>query len=771
MSLLDDAGLVQAAEPAAAPTVPTSWQRTEIDGVPVFWMPGRAATRAGVVFRVGHADESLPTSGITRMCHRLVVAGQGPELAGHVGENLTTFVAQATGDELAVAVRRICELVSNPDIDDLEEIRSDLMGEDATRVLDSVEAVVKARYGPRGYGLVSYPDYGLERVRGENIVDWYVAWFVAENAVVWFDGEVPEGLELPLNEGERRPAPEVKALPHPHPAHVHSAAPFMTLTIESADGPELAVALEILSRRLMHLLRDRDALAYGCQQECRRLGAELDHISMNIDIVATRASEAVSTMLTVLHQLGDHGPEPTELEEARIRVMHRLHTPEFVETELIRAAGDELFGAEPRDVDDYRTGVEETTQADAHAAFRSALDSLVLHVPSGVRLPAESSTNIPRFARIAVDGTRYEPAVERRQGQTLIVGRDGVTISDGRKHETSLAKTCAAMLKWADGGRRLIDATGLEVTVEPAEWMNGETAVGQIDQVIPVRRHLARGTRLGVPEVSPERRMRPTNARRARPLVIVAAAVVMLAGLWTAASTLSINALAIGFVTALGAGLSGAILGRRLLAETSVGGRLGRPEVYDVASGSLDHDPQSPMIRAHEFLPGGTLLAWLINRGLVSPEFAAASEREVGRVRSRSLSGPELYRRWNGLLVSDMVDEEANEFLFDYMRLEPIIRPSLDGTTGYAFSFWADFWALGSRPPVGGSYTPSHAWSVFDRMSERIDEQFERWQHHKRILRAKRLVVSPPRFVPADPVAPAAPAPSRRRFALPRLRR
>ena len=98
-----------------------------------------------------------------------------------------------------------------------------------------------------------------------------------------------------------------------------------------------------------------------------------------------------------------------------------------------------------------------------------------------------------------------------------------------------------------------------------------------------------------------------------------------------------------------------------------------------MASGSLDHDPQSPMIRAHEFLPGGTLLAWLINRGLVSPEFAAASEREVGRVRSRSLSGPELYRRWNGLMVSDMIDEEANEFMFDYMRLEPIVRPSLDG--------------------------------------------------------------------------------------------
>ncbi len=765
MSLLDDASPAPAADTPSEPAAPTSWERTEIDRVPVFWMPGRAATRAGLVFRVGHADESLPTSGITRMCHRLIATGRGPQLGGQVGENLTTFVTKGQGDELAAAVLRICQMVANPEIDDLEEVRSDLMGEDATRVLDPVEAVVKARYGPRGYGLGSYPDYGLERVRGENIVDWYVAWFVTENGAVWFDGEIPDGLELPLNEGERRPVPEVKALPHPHPAHVQSAAPFMTLTIQEDDGPELAVALEILSRRLMHLLRDRDALAYGCQLDRRRLGSDLDHISMNIDIVATRASEAVSTMLTVFHQLGDHGPEPTELEEARIRVMHRLHSPEFVETEMVRAAGDELFGAEPRDIGEYREAVAATTQDAAHAAFRSALDSLVWHVPSGVSLPAEASTHIPRFARVAVDGTQYEPAVERRHGQTLIVGRDGVSISDGRKHETSLAKTCAAMLKWADGGRRLIDATGLEVTVEPAEWINGDTAVGQIDQVIPVRRHLARGTRLGVPEVSPERRLRPTNGRRARPLALVAAAVVMLVGLWTAVSTLSTNSLAIGFVAALAAGAFGVVLGRRLLAETSVGGRLDRPEVYNVASGSLDHDPQSPMIRAHEFLPGGTLLAWLINRNLVSPEFAAASEREVGRVRSRSLSGPELYRRWNGLLVSDMVDEEANEFLFDYMRLEPITRPSLDGATGYAFSFWADFWSLGSRPPVGGSYTPSHAWSVYDRMSERMDEQFERWQPQKRLLRAKRLVVSPPRFVPADPAVAA--APPARRFRLP----
>ena len=58
-------------------------------------------------------------------------------------------------------------------------------------------------------------------------------------------------------------------------------------------------------------------------------------------------------------------------------------------------------------------------------ALRHALESLVYHVPDSIEMPGDSSTKIPRWARVAVEGQVFEPAVERREGQTLTVGKDG----------------------------------------------------------------------------------------------------------------------------------------------------------------------------------------------------------------------------------------------------------------------------------------------------------------------------------------------------------
>src|ERR1700745_2959007 len=52
---------------------------TEVDGVPLFWAdaPGRGA--AGLLFRVGRADESLAGAGVTHLVQELVLRALGAQ--------------------------------------------------------------------------------------------------------------------------------------------------------------------------------------------------------------------------------------------------------------------------------------------------------------------------------------------------------------------------------------------------------------------------------------------------------------------------------------------------------------------------------------------------------------------------------------------------------------------------------------------------------------------------------------------------------------------
>ena len=65
---------------------------TVIDGVPTIFAPGRGnLMTAGLVFRVGWADESLATRGITHLIEHLALFGLGAVDAHHNGETSETL--------------------------------------------------------------------------------------------------------------------------------------------------------------------------------------------------------------------------------------------------------------------------------------------------------------------------------------------------------------------------------------------------------------------------------------------------------------------------------------------------------------------------------------------------------------------------------------------------------------------------------------------------------------------------------------------------------
>ena len=109
--------------------------RTEVAGVPVFVGQGPGPFVAGLVFRVGRADERAPRGGITHLVEHLALpAGrrQGVEFNGSVSSSTTSFWAagerDAARDLLRDTTRSVRELPAR-----LETERAILLTEASAR--------------------------------------------------------------------------------------------------------------------------------------------------------------------------------------------------------------------------------------------------------------------------------------------------------------------------------------------------------------------------------------------------------------------------------------------------------------------------------------------------------------------------------------------------------------------------------------------------------------------------------------------------------------
>ena len=99
---------------------------TEVDGVPVYWVPGERRMRASLWFRAGLADESLPTRGWLHLLEHLALHGRDSLRApinGHVSMLHTSFDVEGDPDDIAAFPQHVCRWLTAPDFSDLEHER------------------------------------------------------------------------------------------------------------------------------------------------------------------------------------------------------------------------------------------------------------------------------------------------------------------------------------------------------------------------------------------------------------------------------------------------------------------------------------------------------------------------------------------------------------------------------------------------------------------------------------------------------------------------
>lgn len=473
-------------------------RQTEVDGVPTLIAPTTGPTHAGLVFRVGQADETLARRGITHLLEHLVLHPVGLadyHYNGMTGAVVTHFHLQGSVNDITAFLTGVCRSLDRLDLDRLDTERSIVLTEESSRATGATSAMPLWRYGARDHGLVSYPEWGVHAVTADDLRAWAAEHFTRDNAVLWIAGDdVPPGLSLDLPAGRRRPVPAPSSALPATPAYFggssHSTA-VDTVVRRRPAGPVFAGVLE---RQLFRSLRQQDGLSYTAATDYSPRGDGYAVVTALADALPEKHEAVLGGFIEVLAALRAGRIDDADVASVVSKAADALGTQETDAARLPSVAFDLLVGEPVRAIDEVVTDLKAVTTQDVHAVATEALATALLMTPHGRKADWAGYTAAPVSSENAVIGTTYVGLGDA--SDRLIVGADGVTRAwSSGEFATVRYDSCVAVLAFPDGARQLVGADGITVRIEPTLYRDGVRIA--IDDRIP------QGVRVDLPAREP----------------------------------------------------------------------------------------------------------------------------------------------------------------------------------------------------------------------------------------------------------------------------
>ncbi len=491
-----------------APSLPNlRW--ASLNGLPAFWIESSEPFAAGLVFRVGRADETLSTAGVTHLVERLAFASLAPRT---ILDNATCEAAftsfHATGNEEDVvafveqAARGVYLLETAAMDREIEAMRAPRRNDER----DRLSRLLYLRFGATGYGLDGGAEYGLPSLTPSRVAAWARARFTRENAALWFVGVPPRDLPLDLATGTWVAPPTAATIPGlSTPSTVAGSSGSVAFSMIIARTPAAPVVLAAVLQRATQSLRDVRGLASRVRADYLPLDADTAHVM----IVATCAdgdSPAVATLIVdLLAELASSGPSPVEIQRSIDQMIESRGRPATHLSSVSRAARDFLLGIDPHTQEQHVEERREVRSETGAVALQGAFASAIAMVPEGTewrdhrfepiswRSPAVVSgrsvnqrghSPLPRFLRGggAAAGTAAK----------LIIGAEGVSLVIGADtaHTVRFAD-CVGLVRGSAGERTVIGRDGTAVSIDPAHWPDGPAIIDAVERSVPVALHVA----------------------------------------------------------------------------------------------------------------------------------------------------------------------------------------------------------------------------------------------------------------------------------------
>ncbi|GAA3206601.1 insulinase family protein [Dactylosporangium siamense] len=461
-------------------------RHTEVDGVPTLLAPGSGPMVAGLTFRVGRVDEGLARTGITHLVEHLALHRHG--VADHhngvTGGIVTHFHLRGAEADIVRSLELVCDSLSDLPVERLETEKAILRAEAAGRA-DGVTALLPLwRYGAQHFGLVSYPEWGVDQLSADDVRAWAHTWFTRENAVLWISGDrVPAGLRLRLpGGGRRRPVPPAATVLPSTPAYF--AGPNGGVVFDGLMRRHTAGTLfgGMLERELLRALRQEGGLSTTASASYDPRGDGFAVVTAFADAPPERQDAVLGGFVDVLAGFRVGRIEQADLDAVRAKREEALAHPDVHAGRLSGLATDLLTGEPVLSVDELHAELRAVTLDGIHDAALQVTGSGLLQVPPGHRAdwagftaaPATSSETIPGYTFRSVDGS----------GAALVLGAEGVSLVEGERRVTVRFRTCAAVHAWPDGARQLIGLDGITVRIEPTLFAAPPDTAARIDAAV-----------------------------------------------------------------------------------------------------------------------------------------------------------------------------------------------------------------------------------------------------------------------------------------------
>ncbi|MGW3355951.1 insulinase family protein [Streptomyces bungoensis] len=460
---------------------------TTVQGIPALHAPRQGGEiTAGLFFRVGRADETLATAGLTHLVEHLALHRLGltdVHYNGATANAYTLFHATGSEEDVVAHLNGVCAALRDLPLDRLETEKEILRTEAAGRGCAPSQLPLW-RYGARGYGLSSYQESGTWSLTAEQVRDWAATRFTRDNAVLWITSDhVPEGLDLTLPAGSRLPAPAPTSALPVTPAYIHGEDGQVVFSAVLRRSSAAVLFADVLGRALFQDLRQEGGYSYSAESDYSLRDADFATLTAYADALPKKQDAVVGGFVDTFARLRAGRVEQAELDSARTRALKQYDLPDLAATLLPSYALNLLLGHRSLSPEQARAELNAVTLADLREVAREAWDSGLLQVP-GRGADWAGLTLAPQYSAGAVTGSRHQSLDDDRV--TLVIGAEGVTLETPRGPVTVRYDACAAMSARPDGARVLTGHDGFAVTVEPTLFRGVDAErIAAIDAAVP----------------------------------------------------------------------------------------------------------------------------------------------------------------------------------------------------------------------------------------------------------------------------------------------
>ncbi|MFC6237375.1 insulinase family protein [Longivirga aurantiaca] len=461
-----------------------SW--TKVDDVWVVHADEPGPLRATLTFRVGKADETLPTNGITHLVEHLTLfpLGQRPHYQnGSVRTSVTTFDTSGEPEEVARFLTGVCTGLSSLPVDRLETEVRVLDTEAGKRGYGTSSALLSWRFGPAGPGLWSFDEFATATVDGAALQQWATERFTRENAVLVLSAPPPPGLTLPLPPGPRRDVPALEEVLPATPAWFRHGFPDVAALAPVPRSVAAVAYSYALQNALVDKLRFELGVAYSPTVDYDPYDGSTALMWITGDSHPEHLDQVAQVLAGTIASLADDGTSSERLEEYRTNARKLWDSPDASVALAYTAAMELLMTGAVTPLQQRIAEVEAVTLDDVHAFARTVRDSLLYGLPEGAELTAGQAEPAPELStEEPVEGTSHALIGGNSRSDRMVVAPEGISgvRADG-VHATVRFATARAVLAWPDGRRVLIAPDGVTVTVEPTLWESGEQIVTVVD--------------------------------------------------------------------------------------------------------------------------------------------------------------------------------------------------------------------------------------------------------------------------------------------------